>query len=78
MINAEWKSPEQGAATQVFAATSPQLAGMGGVHLEDCDIAEVAVNGGERRGVAQWAIDPTQAERLWSWSAELTGVNASG
>ncbi|MDQ1065668.1 SDR family NAD(P)-dependent oxidoreductase [Streptomyces canus] len=73
-----FKSPEQGAATQVWAATSPQLAGMGGVYLEDCDIAEPAVDGDESSGVRAWATDPEQAERLWTLSAELTGVNAFG
>ncbi|MFC8427875.1 SDR family NAD(P)-dependent oxidoreductase [Streptomyces sp. NPDC057253] len=71
-----FKSPEQGAATQVWAATSPQLAGMGGVYLEDCDIAEPAVDGDQSGGVKAWATDPEQAERLWTLSAELTGVNA--
>ena len=71
-----FKSPEQGAATQVWAATSPQLAGMGGVYLEDCDIAEPAVDGDESGGVKAWATDPEQAERLWTLSAQLTGVNA--
>jgi NAD(P)-dependent dehydrogenase (short-subunit alcohol dehydrogenase family) len=71
-----FKSPEQGAATQVWAATSPQLAGMGGVYLEDCDIAEPAVDGDESGGVKAWATDREQAERLWTLSAELTGVNA--
>ena len=71
-----FKSPEQGAATQVWAATSPQLAGMGGVYLEDCDIAEPAVDGDQSSGVRAWATDPEQAARLWTLSAELTGVNA--
>jgi NAD(P)-dependent dehydrogenase (short-subunit alcohol dehydrogenase family) len=71
-----FKTPEQGAATQVWAATSPQLAGMGGVYLEDCDIAEPAAAGDDRGGVADWAVDPGQAARLWEVSAELTGVNA--
>ncbi|WP_069768729.1 SDR family NAD(P)-dependent oxidoreductase [Streptomyces sp. LUP30] len=71
-----FKSPEQGAATQVWAATSPQLAGMGGLYLEDCDVAEPAVDGDVRSGVRDWATDPEQAARLWELSAELTGVNA--
>ncbi|WP_053848302.1 SDR family NAD(P)-dependent oxidoreductase [Streptomyces sp. NRRL B-24085] len=71
-----FKSPEQGAATQVWAATSPQLAGMGGVYLEDCDIAEPAVEGDQSSGVRAWATDPEQAARLWTLSAELTGVDA--
>ncbi|WP_410676476.1 SDR family NAD(P)-dependent oxidoreductase [Amycolatopsis sp. cmx-4-68] len=70
------KTPEQGAATQVWAATSPQLDGLGGVYLEDCDVAEPAPADGTRTGVKDYAIDPAQAERLWAVSAELTGVNA--
>ncbi|MET7443440.1 oxidoreductase, partial [Streptomyces sp. NPDC005568] len=71
-----FKTPEQGAATQVWAATSPQLAGMGGVYLEDCDIAEPAPADGTRTGVCAHATDPEQAARLWRLSAELTGVDA--
>ena len=78
----EFKSPEQGAATAVFAATSPQLDGMGGVYLEDCDIAPIANPAqrvtGQALGVFPHSIDPEQARRLWAWSAELTGVNAFG
>lgn len=74
-----WKTPEQGAATSVWAATSPRLAGMGGVYCEDCDIAEVAdpdTEEGKARGVNPYAIDPGEAARLWSLSAELTGTDA--
>ncbi|MGW7378194.1 SDR family NAD(P)-dependent oxidoreductase [Streptomyces sp. NPDC054794] len=71
-----FKTPEQGAATQVWAATSPQLEGKGGVYLEDCDIAEPAPADGARAGVKDWATDPEQAARLWELSAELTGVDA--
>jgi NAD(P)-dependent dehydrogenase (short-subunit alcohol dehydrogenase family) len=73
---AGFKTPEQGAATQVWAATSPRLEGMGGVYLEDCDISEPAPPGQDRVGVKDYAIDPAQAARLWDLSAELTGVNA--
>ncbi|MGW6905144.1 SDR family NAD(P)-dependent oxidoreductase [Streptomyces sp. NPDC054940] len=71
-----FKNPQQGAATQVWAATSPQLAGLGGVYLEDCEVAEPAPADGAMRGVKDWAVDPEQAARLWALSAELTGVNA--
>ncbi|WP_440556170.1 SDR family NAD(P)-dependent oxidoreductase [Streptomyces sp. SCPE 10] len=71
-----FKTPQQGAATQVWAATSPQLDGLGGLYLEDCDVAEPAPADGERAGVKDWAIDPEQAARLWALSAELTGVDA--
>ncbi|MBC2868422.1 SDR family NAD(P)-dependent oxidoreductase [Streptomyces mexicanus] len=78
----QFKSPQQGAATQVWAATSPRLDGLGGVYLEDCDIAEPARDGVETRdgvvtgGVKPWATDPAEAARLWALSAELTGVDA--
>ncbi|GAB3270705.1 SDR family NAD(P)-dependent oxidoreductase [Kineosporia babensis] len=74
------KSPEQGAATALWAATSPQLRGHGGVYLEDVDIAEItpesALFDGSVPGVAAHAVDLRAAERLWALSAELTGVNA--
>jgi NAD(P)-dependent dehydrogenase (short-subunit alcohol dehydrogenase family) len=70
----EFKTPQQGAATSVWAATSPQLAGRGGVYCEDCDIAPVW--SGDGPGVKEYAIDPDQAARLWRLSAELTGVDA--
>ncbi|MBA3524344.1 MAG: SDR family NAD(P)-dependent oxidoreductase [Geodermatophilaceae bacterium] len=67
-------TPEQGAATQVWAATSPQLDGMGGLYCEDCDIAGPAEDA-TRTGVKDHAVDPEQAARLWALSAELTGVD---
>lgn len=70
-----FKTPEQGAATSVWAATSPQLAGMGGVYCEDVDIA-VRSTDDASSGVREWATDPEQAARLWALSAELTGVDA--
>jgi NAD(P)-dependent dehydrogenase (short-subunit alcohol dehydrogenase family) len=73
---ADLKTPEAGAATQVWAATSPQLDGLGGVYCEDCDIAEPAAGDDTRTGVRDHAIDPDQAARLWALSADLTGVNA--
>lgn len=76
LADSTFKTPEQGAATQVWAATSPQLEGMGGVYCEDCDIAEpAAADDTQLRGVRDWATDPQQAARLWSLSAELTGVD---
>ncbi|MGY4857895.1 SDR family NAD(P)-dependent oxidoreductase [Cryobacterium sp. AP23] len=79
VVNAQFKSAEQGAATSVWAATSAQLDGMGGVYCEDCDIAEPTVAGSDTarvRGVNAHAVDPDAAARLWALSAELTGVNA--
>jgi hypothetical protein len=78
-VSDSFKTPEQGAATQVWAATSERLDGMGGVYCEDCDIAEPAPPGdGDDSwvGVRDYATDPEQAARLWAVSAGLTGVNA--
>ena len=74
-----FKTPEQGAATSLWAATSPQLDDLGGLYLEDVDVAEPAPEPADidlRVGVRDWAIDPDQAARLWTLSAELTGVDA--
>jgi NAD(P)-dependent dehydrogenase (short-subunit alcohol dehydrogenase family) len=74
-----FKTPEQGAATATWTATSPRLVGMGGVYCENCDIAEVSVPGSptaEEAGVNAYAVDPANAARLWAVSAELTGVDA--
>ncbi|MGI5287949.1 SDR family NAD(P)-dependent oxidoreductase [Nonomuraea polychroma] len=75
-LDPSFKTPEQGAATQVWAATSPQLAGMGGVYCEDCDIAELIADEQPGPGVRPYAVDPEEAARLWQLSADLTGVNA--
>ena len=70
------KTPEQGAATQVWCATSPLLDGLGGVYCEDCDIARaVAADATELLGLRPWARDPGAAGRLWTVSEELTGVS---
>jgi NAD(P)-dependent dehydrogenase (short-subunit alcohol dehydrogenase family) len=66
------KTAEQGAATSVLLATSPQLEGIGGRYFEDRNEAEVV----ERRGagisgVAPYALDSVNAERLWELSLEL-------
>jgi NAD(P)-dependent dehydrogenase (short-subunit alcohol dehydrogenase family) len=78
-INELFKNPEQGAATSVWAATSSQLDGMGGVYCEDCDIAaptDASSPFARYLGVDPHAIDRESAARLWALSAELTGVDA--
>jgi len=69
------KTPEQGAATSVWCATSSQLEGLGGVYCENCDIAiEVPGDSTELRGVRPWAINRTFARELWNLSERLTGI----
>jgi NAD(P)-dependent dehydrogenase (short-subunit alcohol dehydrogenase family) len=71
----EFKTLEQGAATSVWCAASPQLAGMGGVYCQDVDVAGILpADSASNVGVRAYAIDPEAAERLWSLSEELTGV----
>lgn len=65
------KTPEQGAATSVWAATSPLLEGKGGLYLEDCNVAQVHDGEVGRKGVALYAIDPTLAAELWTASEQM-------
>ncbi|RFU43587.1 SDR family NAD(P)-dependent oxidoreductase [Actinomadura logoneensis] len=72
-----FKTPEQGAATAVWAATSPLLDGLGGLYAQDCDVAEPATGDDMLvGGVKPWAVDPDDAARLWDVSADLTGQGA--
>lgn len=70
------KTPQQGAATCIWCATSRRLEGLGGVYCENCDIAvPVPANSTELRGVRPWAIDRDAADRLWHLSEHLTDVH---
>jgi NAD(P)-dependent dehydrogenase (short-subunit alcohol dehydrogenase family) len=71
----DFKTLEQGAATSVWCATSPQLARMGGIYCQDVDVAPILQErAASNVGVRPYAIDPEAAERLWTLSEELTGV----
>src|SRR5690606_18499528 len=52
------KTVEQGAATSVWAATSPLLEGLGGLYCEDCEVAIMSNGDVGRKGVSAWAVDP--------------------
>ncbi len=65
------KTPEQGAATSVFLAVSPQVQGIGGRYFEDCHEAEVVEQLQGLAGVLPHALDPEDARRLWDVSEEL-------
>ena len=69
----EFKPVEAGAATSVWAATSPDLEGRGGLYLEDCQIGKPADEAGDASGYAPWALDPEGAARLWKISEDLIG-----
>jgi hypothetical protein len=58
----DFTMPEQGAATQVWASVSPDLAGLGSLYLEDCAVST---------NVAPYARDEERAARLWELSESL-------
>ncbi|GKZ32181.1 hypothetical protein AbraIFM66950_001361 [Aspergillus brasiliensis] len=71
-----WKTPEQGAATTVWAAVSSEMEGRGGVYLENCAVANewVPAAGPWGPGYAKWAYSPESEGRLWKVSLELLGL----
>ena len=72
-----FKTPEQGAATQVWSATSPKLKDLGGLYCEDCEIAKSASAYTESFcGVRDYAANLDEAQKLWDLTADLTGFNA--
>jgi hypothetical protein len=71
----DFKSVEQGAATSVLLAASPLLDGIGGRYFENCNEAVLVDRRGGpgRGGVAPYALDPANAERLCELSLKLVG-----
>ncbi|RZM11862.1 MAG: SDR family NAD(P)-dependent oxidoreductase, partial [Pedobacter sp.] len=68
------KTPEQGAATSVLLATSPLLKDDGGHYFENCNEAEIVTKRPlDYHGVAPYAIDMNNADRLWDVSKKLLG-----
>lgn len=67
----EWKSIPQGAATTVWAATTPDLASTGGVYCEDCSVAEIIDEPDSPVGVRSYAVDPQKASALWELSEQM-------
>jgi len=73
VANERMKTPQQGAATSVWAAIGPELEGVGGLYLEDCQEALAWTKEQPWSGVMAHAIDPEAAERLWRVSEDLVG-----
>jgi NAD(P)-dependent dehydrogenase (short-subunit alcohol dehydrogenase family) len=60
------KTPEEGAASPVWAAIAPELAGRGGLYVEDCAIAPIwSSTMPQGWGVSAASLDPDGARRLW-------------
>jgi len=81
-VAARLKTVEQGAATSLWCATSPQLESIGGVYCEDSNIAELDPGNivhdysdpSTLHGVKPYSVDAANAQRLWRLSEELAGV----
>jgi NAD(P)-dependent dehydrogenase (short-subunit alcohol dehydrogenase family) len=67
-----WKSPQQGAATTVWAAVARELEGKGGKYLDNCQIAGLHNEelGRYAPGYAPWAYDTEGAKKLWEIALE--------
>ena len=76
-LNAAFKTPQQGAATTMWAATSPLLEARGGVYCEDCNIADPTPPEGAFEGVQAHVRDRATADDLWTLSEEITGLSAA-
>ena len=61
------RSPEQGAATQIYLAASPEVEGVSGKYFVDCKPAQSN----------QESYDTAVARRLWEVSAKMTGVGTA-
>ncbi|WP_329135848.1 SDR family NAD(P)-dependent oxidoreductase [Streptomyces sp. NBC_01476] len=69
-----WKTPQQGAATTVLLAGSPEVQGVTGRYFEDANEAAVVTGQGDgRSGVAAYALDQNDADRLWELTVRLAG-----
>jgi len=79
-ILASLKTIPQGAATSVWAATSPLLNNIGGVYCENADIAELLSEDPKpnaklhQNGVMEYSLDEINAKKLWELTEEITGI----
>ncbi len=68
------KTIPQGAATQVWAATAPELDGVTGLYLEDCAIGkQIPATTLSAVGVIPEGYDVAAADRLWDISEKIVG-----
>jgi NAD(P)-dependent dehydrogenase (short-subunit alcohol dehydrogenase family) len=57
-------TPEKGAATQIYLASSPQVEGITGKYFVDCEPAQSSAE----------SYDTSVARRLWEVSTRMTGI----
>ena len=71
-----FKTPAQGAATSVWAATARELQGHGALYLEDCGQGLPADPGQRASGYSPHVADAEAANRLWTVSEKLLATVA--
>jgi len=74
--NERFKTIEQGAATSIYAALSPDLQGKGGFYLENCEESTIPPNQMPYAGWADHGKDKEAAARLWELSEKATHITA--
>lgn len=72
-VLARWRSPEQCAATSVWVATAPELAGIGGRYFENCAEAGPWRPESPMEGVHAYALSPANAARLARLAEGMVG-----
>lgn len=66
------KTPQQGAATSILLAASPLLDNISGHYFENCnEVQTVTERPANYEGVAMYALNKDNANRLWNISMEM-------
>lgn len=68
-----FKEIPAGAATSVWAATAPELEGIGGQYALDCHLVDPSNTGPGTDAWASWAQGEALSKRLWQMSEEMLG-----
>ena len=74
-VLASLKTIPQGAATTIWAATTPLLNNIGGVYCEDADIAGLALSEEMSAGVKPYSLDELSAKQLWQQTEEMINIS---
>ncbi len=79
-VNPHFKTPEQGAATSVWAAVGSELDGIGGLYLEDCHEPEPLTPDKQMdftvAGYMPYARSPEGAEHLWALTVQMIAAHS--
>ena len=76
--NFKLKTVEQGASTSVWAAVAPELEGVGGKYLEDCQLSKLSTPEAiatDHFGYLEYAVNLDNALKLWDLSLKWIKAN---